>query len=41
MHLFRDKPAGRFSPARLFRTDTLVGIGAKTTVGAQVHANKL
>ena len=41
MHLFRDKPAGRFSPARLFRPDSLVVIGAKTTVGAQVNANIL
>ena len=41
MHLFRDRPAGRFSPARLFRPDLLVVIGAKTTVGAQVHANIL
>ena len=40
MHLLRDKPAGRFSPARLFRPDSLVVIGA-ATVGAQVMANIL
>src|SRR5690349_11790451 len=41
MHLFRDKPAGRFSPARLFRPDSLLIVGAETALGAQLHANIL
>src|ERR1700760_4549335 len=39
MHLFREKPAGRFSPARLFRPDSLVVIGADTPIGVQVSAS--
>ena len=33
MHLLRDKPAGRFSPARLFRPDSVVVIGAASDGG--------
>ena len=39
MDLLRDKPAGRFSAARLFRPDSIVVIGAASEVGAQVMAN--
>ena len=39
MHLLRDKPAGRFSPARLFRPDSIAVVGAGSEVGAQVTAN--
>jgi acetyltransferase len=39
MHLLRDKPVGRFSPARLFRPDSLVVIGLESPTGAQVMAN--
>ena len=39
MDLLRDKPAGRFSAARLFRPDSVVVIGAASEVGGQVMAN--
>ena len=39
MDLLRDKPAGRFSAARLFRPDSIVVIGAASEVGGQVMAN--
>ena len=39
MDLLRDKPAGRFSAARLFRPDSVVVIGAGSEVGGQVMAN--
>lgn len=39
MHLLRDKPAGRFSPARLFRPDSIVVIGAASPAGRQVLTN--
>ena len=39
MDLLRDKPAGRFSAARLFRPDSIVVLGAASAVGGQVMAN--
>jgi acetyltransferase len=39
MDLLRDKPAGRFSAARLFRPDSVVVLGAASEVGGQVMAN--
>src|SRR5689334_3747073 len=39
MQLIRDKTAGRFSPARLFRPDSVVVVGAGSDVGRQVLAN--
>ena len=39
MHLMRDKPAGRFSPACLFHPDLIVAIGTASEVGRQVMAN--
>src|SRR5690242_9785105 len=39
MHLMRTKPAGRFSPASLFRPDSLVVTGAETDVGRLIAAN--
>jgi hypothetical protein len=39
MHLMRDKPAGRFSPACLFHPDLIVTIGTESEVGRQVMAN--
>ena len=39
MQLLRDKPPGRFSPARLFRPDSVVVVGAGSGVGRQVLAN--
>lgn len=39
MHLMRDKPVGRFSPASLFRPESVVAIGADSPVGLQAMAN--
>ncbi len=39
MNLVRDKPVGRFSPARLFRPDSIIVIGAASAVGGQAMAN--
>ena len=39
MNPFRDKPAGRFSAARLFRPDSIVVIGAASNLGGRVMAN--
>ena len=39
MQLMRERPAGRFSPARLFRPGSLVLIGAASSAGARVAAN--
>jgi acetyltransferase len=39
MQLLRDKPPGRFSPACLFRPDSIVVIGAGSPVGVQVTRN--
>ena len=39
MHLPRDKPAGRFGPARLFHPDSVAVIGAGTDIGAHALAN--
>jgi acetyltransferase len=39
MQLVRDKPAGRFSPARLFRPNSIVLIGAGSATGRQVRSN--
>ena len=39
MNPFRDKPAGRFSAARLFRPDSIVVIGAASNLGGHVMAN--
>src|SRR5262245_15683661 len=39
MHLLRNKPVGRFSPACLFHPASLVVIGAQSEVGVQVMAN--
>jgi acetyltransferase len=39
MYLLRQKPAGRFSPARLFRPESIVVIGAETVVGRPVLDN--
>ncbi|HEY7580725.1 MAG TPA: GNAT family N-acetyltransferase [Acetobacteraceae bacterium] len=39
MHLLHDKPAGRFSPARLFRPESIAVIGAGSATGRQVLAN--
>jgi acetyltransferase len=39
MHLMRDKPAGRFSPACLFHPELVVAIGVGSEVGRQVMAN--
>jgi acetyltransferase len=39
MDLLRDKPAGRFSAARLFRPAAVVVLGAASEVGGQVMAN--
>jgi acetyltransferase len=39
MQLLRDKPAGRFSPARLFRPDSVALVGAGSGEGRQVLAN--
>ncbi|MEJ0015340.1 MAG: GNAT family N-acetyltransferase [Acetobacteraceae bacterium] len=39
MHLLRDKPVGRFSPACLFRPDSIILIGAASPIGVHVLAN--
>ncbi len=39
MQLLRDKPAGRFSPARLFRPESIAVVGAGSGAGRQVLAN--
>ncbi len=39
MHLMRDKPAGRFSPVRLFRPESVVVVGGDTVIGRQAIAN--
>jgi acetyltransferase len=39
MQLLRDKQAGRFSPARLFRPDSIAVIGVGSDLGRQVLAN--
>ena len=39
MHLLRNKPVGRFSPACLFRPESIAVIGAGSEAGAQVMAN--